>query len=94
MLDLVDRVAGKNRTDLARQIQTIIKNFTFGRPMPPDEIICTMAFCVGIAVGNRGDLTKAEKRQLIEKVMKFFGDGQAVAEGKVPASKDVILPLH
>src|SRR5690349_11237128 len=55
-LNLIDQNVRRNRMDLARQIQATIRNFTFGRPMPVEEIVATIAFCAGSIVGNqRGD---------------------------------------
>lgn len=91
-----DKAQATNRRDLARQIQIVVNMFVKGRadagvPMQADEIIGVMAFCTGAAIG----MCKArgtESRPMIEMAMKFFADGQAVAEGKRPASEFVIMP--
>ncbi len=86
-LDLIDRTRGKNRTDLARQIQITIKNFTHGRPMPAAEIIATMAFCVGTAIGNQPK--EVDKRTLVELSAKYVAIGeQSASEEKEQALVD------
>lgn len=52
-LNLVDKTMWKNRTDLARQVMIVVKRFTQGRPMPENEVIAALAFCVGLGIGNQ-----------------------------------------
>lgn len=93
-----DKAQATNRRDLARQIQLVVNAFVQGRasmgvPMQADEIVGVMAFCTGSAIGMckmTGRVT--DTRPMIELAMKYFADGQAVAEGKRPASEFVIMP--
>lgn len=79
-LNLVDEVMRKNRTDLARQVSIVIKTFTRGRPMPETEVIATMAFLVGVGIGNQP--ATADKTELM-RMAAFW-----VAEGEDAASHD------
>lgn len=80
MLNLVDKTSARNRTDLARQIMITIKNFTHGRPMPQSEVVATLAFCVGIGIGNQPK--NVDKPTLMRLA------GKMVAEGEDVASRD------
>jgi hypothetical protein len=95
---VADQSQATNRRDLARQIQIVVSNFVRGRaemgvPMQADEIVGVIAFCAGSAIGMckmTGRVT--DTRPMIEMALKFFADGQLVAEGKRPASEFVIMP--
>lgn len=81
IIDLVDRTAGKHRTDLARQIMLTIKNFTHAKPMPQSEVIATLAFCTGVGIGNQP--------KNVDKGTLMALAGRMVAEGEDVASRDV-----
>jgi hypothetical protein len=95
---IADKSQATNRRDLARQIQIVVNAFVRGRaemgvPMQADEIVGVIAFCAGSAIGMckaTGRVT--DTRPMIEMALKFFADGQLVAEGKRPASEFVIMP--
>ena len=95
---VADNSQATNRRDLARQIQIVVNAFVQGRaemgvPMQADEIVGVMAFCTGAAIGMckmTGRVTNTQP--LIDTALKFFADGQLVAEGKRPASEFVIMP--
>lgn len=87
-MSVLDLMAGGNRVGLAKAIQKAIQDYTKLRPMAPDEVIATMAFCTGSAIGiqpNDGD-----KRRLAELAVKFLDDGDAVASGKRHESTGLI----
>lgn len=77
MLNIVDKVRGTNRTDLARQIQSTVRNFTHGRPMPQDEVIAVMAFCAGVAIGNQPP--EVDRRHLMAMCGNMLAEGEEAA---------------
>jgi hypothetical protein len=56
--------------------------------MPPDEIIATMAFCTGSAIGTQPE--DGNKRRLAELAIKFLEDGDNIASGRRPESTGLI----
>lgn len=83
MPPIIDVMAGSNRVGLAKAIQKAILDFTKLHPMPPDEIVATMAFCTGSAIGIQPE--GPDKRRLAELAVKFLEDGDLVASEKKPS---------
>jgi hypothetical protein len=84
MPPIIDIMAGSNRVGLAKAIQKAVLDFTKLHPMPPDEVIATLAFCVGTSIGTQPE---ASKRHLAELAIKFLEDGDGIAsETKAPTS--------
>lgn len=79
MPPILDIMAGSNRVGLAKAIQKAVQDYTKGRPMAPDEIVATMAFCTGSAIGTQPE---ANKRHLAEIAVKFLEDGDTIASEK------------
>lgn len=76
---------GANRVGLAKAIQEAVRSYTKVHAMPPDEIIATMAFCTGTAIGTQPE--GPGKRRLAEIAVKFLEDGDMIAsEKKAPTS--------
>ena len=82
MPPIIDIMSGSNRVGLAKAIQKAVQDFSKLHPMPPDEIVATMAFCTGCAIGTQPE---ANKRHLAEIAVKFLEDGDMVASEKKPS---------
>lgn len=80
-LNMVDKAMWKNRTDLARQVMLVVKRFTQGRPMPESEVIATLAFCVGLGIGNQPPTVN--KHELMRMAATMVTEGEdAASHGK------------
>ena len=84
---IIDIMSGGNRVGLAKAIQKAVQDFTKLHQMPPDEIIATMAFCTGSAIGTQPEATK---RHLAEIAVKFLEDGDNIASEKKAPSLGLI----
>ena len=81
VLNMVDKAMWKNRTDLARQVMLVVKRFTQGRPMPESEVIATLAFCVGLGIGNQPPTVN--KHELMRMAATMVTEGEdAASHGK------------
>ena len=80
VLNMVDKTMWKNRTDLARQVM-LSSSGSSGRPMPETEVIATLAFTVGIGIGNQPPTVN--KHELMRMAAIMIAEGEdAASHGK------------
>lgn len=78
MLAISDPHAKRRRGALAHVIQNAINNHLKAHPMSIEELVATMAFCTGSAIG----VTYGNHRALVEIAGSFLAEGEEITSGK------------